>query len=223
MEYFAIIVAGGSGKRFGSSTPKQFLPLKGLPVLMRTLEAFHAYKSSIKLIVTLPAEYIEMWQLLCREFKFNIEHHIVTGGETRFHSVLNGLNCISSDGIVAIHDAVRPLVSNETLQRCFETATRVGNAVPIVTSADSIRELNGDASSPVNRDNYVMVQTPQVFKTNLLKEAYKQEYIHEFTDDASVIERMGTKIILVEGNRENIKITTQTDMIIAEALIKNKF
>ncbi len=220
MNRYAIIVAGGTGQRFGSSVPKQFLPLKGLPVLMHTLHIFHTFNSSIRFIVTLPIDYIEVWQSLCQEYKFSIEHKITTGGETRFHSVLNGLNCIEGEGIVAVHDAVRPLVSKDTLQRCFETAARLGNAVPVITPADSIRELNGNSSRLVNRDTFVMVQTPQVFSIKLLKEAYKQPFNPEFTDDASVLEKKGNKIILVEGNRENIKITTQTDMLIAEALIK---
>ena len=217
---FAIIVAGGTGQRFGSQIPKQFLTLKGLPILMHTITTFHKFDSSMLIIVTLPGDFIEMWQALCSEYKFSIPHKIVQGGETRFHSVKNGLNAIDNSGIVAIHDAVRPLVSKDTLLRCYETANRTGNAVPVISLIDSIRQLKGDTSKQVKRDDFVLVQTPQVFEITLLKKAYEQPYVLEFTDDASVVEKIGTKIILVEGNRENIKITNQTDMLIAEALLK---
>ena len=220
MNRFAIIVAGGTGQRFGSQIPKQFLPLKGLPILMHTIKTFYKFDSSIKIIVTLPADFIEMWQALCSEYKFTIHHKTIQGGETRFHSVKNGLNTITQTGVVAIHDAVRPLVSTDTLLRCYETAQRTGNAVPITSLVDSIRQLKGDASKQVKRDEFVLVQTPQVFEISLLKKAYEQPYILDFTDDASVVEKLGTKIILVEGNRENIKITNQTDLLIAEVLLK---
>jgi len=157
---------------------------------------------------------------LCSEYKFTIHHKTIQGGETRFHSVKNGLNTITQTGVVAIHDAVRPLVSTDTLLRCYETAQRTGNAVPITSLVDSIRQLKGDASKQVKRDEFVLVQTPQVFEISLLKKAYEQPYILDFTDDASVVEKLGTKIILVEGNRENIKITNQTDLLIAEVLLK---
>jgi 2-C-methyl-D-erythritol 4-phosphate cytidylyltransferase len=222
MNRFAIIVAGGKGQRFGSTIPKQFMNLKGLPVLMHTIRSFFVYDSNIKLIVSLPEDYIESWQLLCKEYNFTIPHKIIAGGETRFHSVLNGLNVIESNGIVAVHDAVRPLVSIETLQRCFETAARMGNAIPVVTPVDSIRELIKNESRQVNRDSFALVQTPQIFDIKLLKEAYKLTYHPDFTDDASLVEKIGTKIILVEGNRENIKITTQTDLLVAEALMNKK-
>jgi 2-C-methyl-D-erythritol 4-phosphate cytidylyltransferase len=222
MKQYAIIVAGGTGQRYGSNIPKQFLNLKGLPILMHTLNTFHAFNSGISLIVTLPSDYFELWKSLCKEYQFTVPHRIVAGGETRFYSVKNGLDTLEGDGLVAVHDAVRPLVSHDTLLRCFETAKRTGNSVPVVALYDSIRELNGDKSKPVNRDAYVLVQTPQVFDLHLLKEAYKQNYNFDFTDDASVLEKKGVKIIMVEGNRENIKITNQTDMLIAEALIKIK-
>lgn len=223
MKRYAIIVAGGSGQRFGTELPKQFMPLKGLPILMHTLNLFHNFDSNIELIVSLPPGFIDMWPLLCTEHKFKIVHIIVEGGETRFHSVKNSLGAINGvDGLVAVHDGVRPLVSEDTLLRCFETARRTGNAVPSVPLYDSIRELNEGVSIPVNREAYVLVQTPQVFSLKLLKEAYKQPYNVNFTDDAHVVEKAGSKIILVEGNRENIKITNQSDLIIAEALMNGK-
>ena len=154
MNRFAIIVAGGTGQRFGSTIPKQFLNLKGLPILMHTIGAFYSYDSNIQIIVTLPANYMDMWHSLCAEYKFKLPHKILAGGETRFHSVLNGLAVIESEGIVAVHDAVRPLVSKETLQRCFETAIMMGNAVPAIIPVDSIRELVEDYSRPVNRDSF---------------------------------------------------------------------
>jgi 2-C-methyl-D-erythritol 4-phosphate cytidylyltransferase len=219
MTRYAIIVAGGTGQRFGSQIPKQFVLLKGLPILMHTLRCFHNYDKNIQLIVTLPSDYFELWQSLCNEYKFVLTHKVIAGGVTRFHSVKNGLDCISENGLVAIHDAVRPLVNHDTLDRCFETAYRTGNAVPVMPVIDSIRVLKGDTSSQVNRDAYVLVQTPQVFDIQLLQTAYQQFYHSGFTDDASVLEQMGHKIILVEGNRENIKITNQMDMAVAEALL----
>jgi 2-C-methyl-D-erythritol 4-phosphate cytidylyltransferase len=223
MKRYAIIVAGGTGHRFGTDTPKQFLLLKGVPILIHTLNLFYNFDNNIELIVTLPPGYIEMWALLCTEYKFKTLHKKVEGGETRFHSVKNGLGAIKGlDGLVAVHDGVRPLASKDTLLRCFETARRTGNAVPSIPLYDSIRELKEDSSIPVNREAYVLVQTPQVFNLNLLKEAYKQPYNANFTDDAHVVEKAGSKIILVEGNRENIKITNQSDFIIAEALMNGK-
>ncbi len=223
MKRYAIIVAGGTGQRFGTDIPKQFLPLKGLPILMHTLNLFHNFDSNIELIVTLPLSYIEMWDSLCNEYKFKIAHKKVEGGETRFQSVKNGLDTINDlDGLVAVHDGVRPLVNKDTLLRCFETARRTGNAVPSVPFYDSIRELKGDRSMPVKREAFVLVQTPQVFNLKLLKDAYKQPYNANFTDDAHVVEKAGSTIILVEGNRENIKITNQIDLVIAEALMNWK-
>ena len=216
---YAIIVAGGTGQRFGSNIPKQFLPLKGLPILMHTLNRFHNYDKNIQLIVTLPSDYFELWESLCKKYNFSINHKVIAGGAARFHSVKNGLDTISENGLVAIHDAVRPLANNDTLDRCFETARRVGNAIPVMPLIDSIRVLKGDTSSQVNRDAYVLVQTPQVFDIQLIKSAYEQPYHSGLTDDASVLEQLGHKIILVEGNRENIKITNQMDMAVAEALI----
>ncbi|MCX7985816.1 MAG: 2-C-methyl-D-erythritol 4-phosphate cytidylyltransferase [Bacteroidales bacterium] len=218
MRKYAIIVAGGTGKRFGSSIPKQFLTLRGRPVLYHTLNAFYEFDKKIQLIVTLPSDYLEFWESLIQEYKIKIPHMKVLGGETRFHSVKNGLNAIAGDGLVAVHDAVRPLVSQSTLQRCFETAAHLGNAVPTVVPVDSLRKLLVDESIPVDRNEFVLIQTPQVFDISKLKQAYSIEFSAEFTDDATVFERAGHRVILVEGNRENIKITTQTDLAVAEAL-----
>lgn len=219
MQKYAIIVAGGTGKRFGSQIPKQFLTLKGQPILYHTLRAFFEYDKSIRIILTLPADYFNLWESLVEEFKINIPHQRVKGGETRFHSVLNGLAVVEGNGLVAIHDAVRPLVSFITLQRCFETAAHFGNAVPAITPVDSLRRLESDVSHPIDRDSCVLVQTPQVFDIASLKKAYQQPFSSSFTDDASVFEKAGHRIILVEGNRENIKITTKNDLLVAEALL----
>jgi 2-C-methyl-D-erythritol 4-phosphate cytidylyltransferase len=219
MQKYAIIVAGGTGKRFGSQIPKQFLTLKGQPILFHTLRAFFEYDKNIRIVVTLPADYFDLWESLVSEFKINIPHQRVKGGEMRFHSVLNGLSAIDGNGLVAIHDAVRPLVSRITLKRCFETAAHYGNAVPAISPVDSLRRLEAGLSYPINREEYVLVQTPQVFEIAALKKAYQQPFSPEFTDDATVFEKGGHRIILVEGNRENIKITTQNDLLVAEALL----
>jgi 2-C-methyl-D-erythritol 4-phosphate cytidylyltransferase len=218
MKHFVIIVAGGTGQRFGSTTPKQFLLLRGKPILMRTIEAFISYDSSIQVIITLPPDFIQLWQSLCKQYNFTVSHIFVEGGQTRFHSVKNGLNQIKEAGLVAVHDAVRPLVSSAVIERCFQTAKIKGNAVPVIPVVDSIRQLTENGSVPVDRENFMQVQTPQVFDVHLLKNAYNTEYITEFTDDASVVEKFGKEIFLVEGNRENIKITSQTDLSIAEVL-----
>jgi 2-C-methyl-D-erythritol 4-phosphate cytidylyltransferase len=220
MNHYVIIVAGGTGQRFGSSIPKQFLLMKGKPILMRTIEVFTAFDSSINVIITLPPDFIEFWQSLCRQYNFEISHKIVEGGHTRFHSVKNGLSKVQKGGIVAVHDAVRPLVSKDVIDRCFETARIKGNAIPVVSVIDSLRVQTENGSKMVERDKYLQVQTPQVFDSTMLLEAYNTDYSPEFTDDASVVEKMNKEVFLVEGNRENIKITSQSDLIIAEALLQ---
>ncbi|MCF6240663.1 MAG: 2-C-methyl-D-erythritol 4-phosphate cytidylyltransferase [Bacteroidales bacterium] len=216
-----IIVAGGSGKRFKSDIPKQFLELSGKPVLMRTIEVFFRYKSSLQIILVLPKQHIEFWKDLCEKYEFNIRHKIVQGGKTRFHSVKNALNTVDRlDNLVAIHDGVRPLVSQETINRCFFKAKESGNAIPCIPPHDSVRQISENTNHIIDRSLLRLIQTPQVFHTNILKQAYNQEYKEVFTDDASVLESLGEKIFLVEGNRENIKITNNIDLIIAEALFK---
>jgi 2-C-methyl-D-erythritol 4-phosphate cytidylyltransferase len=221
MNHFVIIVAGGTGQRFGSSIPKQFLLLHGKPIIMHTIEAFTLFDSSTKVIITLPPDYIQFWQSLCIQYNFTIAHISVAGGQTRFHSVKNGLSQIKEGGLVAIHDAVRPLVSHSVIEHCFETARIKGNAVPVIPVIDSLRQITDAGSAPVDRENFFQVQTPQVFDVDLIKKAYNADYDPKFTDDASVLESMGKEIFLVEGNRENIKITSQTDLTIAEVLSRN--
>ena len=218
-----IIVAGGKGERMQTNIPKQFLeirrkPARKKPVLMHTIEAFYRYDNSISIIVVLPAEQICFWKGLCRKHHFAIPHTIVEGGATRFHSVQNGLNIAETDSLIAVHDGVRPLVSKETITRCFENVERYKAVVPVVDVVDSIRYAFADENYACDRTKYKLVQTPQVFEGKLLKEAYKQEFSPNFTDDASVVEALGEKIHLVEGNRENIKITTAVDLKLAEII-----
>ena len=221
MKRYAIIVAGGKGLRMGSEVPKQFLLIKDKPVLLRTLQAFHSFDSKIQIIVVLPAEQQETWQQICVRHECNIPHQITTGGETRFHSVKNGLALIpdNTDAVVGVHDGVRPFVSQEVLQRCYALAEEYKAVIPVVPVIETIRKLNdAEGSKSVPRSDYRLVQTPQVFEVATLKQAYQQPYIDPFTDDASVVEAMGIPVALAEGNRENIKITTQFDLRIAEAL-----
>ena len=218
-----IIVAGGKGVRMGNNIPKQFLILKDKPILMHTLERFHQFQTNLNIILVLPKDQQTLWSELCQTYNFKIPHTIVQGGKTRFHSVINGLSKINNiKGITGVHDGVRPFVSIETIKQCFSTARNKGTAIPVVKLIDSIREINHTTSVAKSRINYRLVQTPQVFKTNILKEAYSQKFNDEFTDDASVIESAGYKVNLVEGNYENIKITSPLDMIIAKALILDK-
>ena len=217
-----IIVAGGAGSRMQSNVPKQFLPLAGKPVLMHTLEAFHAFRRDLQIVLVLPAGQMNYWQELCKARPgFAVPHSLVAGGETRFHSVRCGL-AAASGRLTAVHDGVRPLVSGDTLERCFRAAARWGAAVPVVEPVDSMRCLVEGGSRAVDRSAYRLVQTPQVFRTSLLKEAYLQAYTSRFTDDASVVEAMGHTIHLVEGNRENLKLTTPFDMMVAEALLAER-
>lgn len=213
-----IIVAGGKGLRMGGEVPKQFLPVNGKPVLMLTIETFHRFDPEMKIILVLPKEQQAYWNDLCTEYQFRIPYLLADGGETRFHSVKNGLALADDDGLIGVHDGVRPFVSQEVIARCFDAASINKAAIPVIDVVETIRKINDEQSETVDRNNYKLVQTPQVFTTSLLKMAYGQEFTPLFTDDASVVEAMGVKVVLVEGNRENIKITTPFDMIIAKAL-----
>ena len=213
-----IIVAGGKGLRMGGEVPKQFLPVNGKPVLMLTIETFHRFDPGMKIILVLPKEQQAYWNDLCTEYQFRIPYLLADGGDTRFHSVKNGLALADDDGLIGVHDGVRPFVSQEVISRCFDTANINKAAIPVIDVVETIRKISGEQSETVDRNSYKLVQTPQVFITSLLKKAYGQEYTPLFTDDASVVEAMGMKVTLVEGNRENIKITTPFDMIIAKAL-----
>jgi len=220
---YAIIVAGGSGKRFGSEVPKQFLQLDGKPVLMRTIEKFDQAGATI--VVVLPNEHQEMWIDMCKKCNFAVSHTIADGGTTRFESVKNGIAAIDGlvDGdLVAVHDGVRPLASVDLIDLCYTTAQTTGSAIPVINPSDSIRQVMDDGNSrQLLRSSLRAVQTPQTFKAELLQGAYDVEESPLFTDDASVVEHAGNKVTLVEGEVFNIKITTPIDMIIATELIKN--
>ena len=217
---FALIVAGGSGTRMNSAVPKQFLELAGKPVLMRTIEQFSTYDREIEFVIVLPSDYIEYWQKLCAKYNFEIPCRLVVGGATRFQSVRNGLEVLEGEGLVFIHDAVRPLVSMLTIRDCEETARLHGNALPVLPLTDSLREVSGLKSEHVDRSRFRLVQTPQTFRLSLIKEAFCQPEQDFFTDDATVCEAMGVIIHLTEGNPENIKITSPFDFLIAENLLK---
>jgi 2-C-methyl-D-erythritol 4-phosphate cytidylyltransferase len=201
-----------------SDVPKQFLLLNGKPVLMHSIECFVAFDPSINIIVVLPAKETAEWQSLCEKHSFSVKHMVVTGGNTRFHSVKNGLDTITEKGVIGIHDGVRPLVSNDLIKRCFAEASEKGNAVPYVHVRESMRRMEGQKNEAVKRDSYVFIQTPQCFTSDLLKKAFLEEYRTSFTDDASVVEATGEKINLVEGDPTNIKITFPGDLLHAEML-----
>ena len=224
---YVIIVAGGKGLRMGTDIPKQFLPIGGKPVLMRTLERFREYAADLQIILVLPKAQQNYWKQLCKEYDFRIEYQLTDGGETRFHSVQNGLALVPDDaeGVVGVHDGVRPFPSVEVIRNCYETARTAKAVIPVIPIVETVRHLvsesNTQRSITVPRGDYRLVQTPQTFDIQLLKAANRQPYNDGFTDDASVVEAYGFDITLVEGNRENIKITTPFDMTIAEALLNN--
>lgn len=221
MEKYVIIVAGGKGLRMGGDIPKQFVPINGMPVLMRTIEAFYAYDPQINIILVLPSAHQAYWKGLCEEYHFSIPYQLANGGETRFHSVKNGLALIpSTGGVVGVHDGVRPFVAQSVIKECYEQAAQLQAVVPVTEVVETVRYIREDGGSEtVPRDRYKLVQTPQVFTVDLLKKAYAQEYIPLFTDDASVVEHCGATVYLVKGNRENIKLTTPFDLKVAEALL----
>jgi 2-C-methyl-D-erythritol 4-phosphate cytidylyltransferase len=220
MDYI-IIVAGGKGLRMGSDIPKQFLPIGGKPVLMRTLERFREYSADLQIILVLPEAQQDYWQELCRKYNFEVEYQLANGGQTRFHSVQNGLALVPDDaeGVVGVHDGVRPFPSIEVISNCYETARTAKAVIPVIPVVETVRHLSPLTSITVPRDEYRLVQTPQTFDIQLLKAANRQPYNDGFTDDASVVESYGHAITLVEGNRENIKITTPYDIVVAEAIL----
>ena len=223
---YCIIVAGGKGLRMGTDLPKQFLPIGGRPVLMHTLEVFECAIPDMHLVLVLPKDQQFFWRELCQQHAFSLSHTIADGGETRFHSVLNGLHCIPTfspdqeeEVMVGVHDGVRPFVSQEVIRRSYEAARQYGAAVPVIPVVETVRELTVEGSVTCDRSKFRLVQTPQTFRLSLLRRAYEQPYRPTFTDDASVVEAFGHPITLVEGNRENIKITTPFDLRIAETLV----
>lgn len=220
MDKYAIIVAGGKGLRMGSELPKQFIPIEGRPVLMRTLDTFHACDESIRIILVLPRDHQDYWRKLCAQYQFAVPHRIADGGATRFHSVQSGLALVEEgEALVAVHDGVRPFVSHEVIEHCYSEAEVHGAVVPVIPVVETVRQLVGEASITVDRNAYRLVQTPQTFRATLLRRAYEQPYCDAFTDDASVVEAMGETVSLVDGNRENIKLTTPFDLTVAKALV----
>ena len=218
---YVIIVAGGKGLRMGSDIPKQFLPIGGRPVLMRTLERFRAYDAEIQIILVLPEAQQAYWRELCEQYDFKVPYQLANGGPTRFHSVQNGLALVPDDaeGVVGVHDGVRPFPSIEVIRNCYQTAREKKAVIPVIPVVETVRHLEDEGSVTVPRGDYRLVQTPQTFDIQLLKAANRQPFNDGFTDDASVVESYGHPITLVEGNRENIKITTPYDLKIAEVLI----
>jgi len=218
MDYI-IIVAGGKGLRMGTDIPKQFLPIGGKPVLMRTLERFREYSKALQIILVLPKAQQDYWHQLCEEYHFSVKYMLADGGETRFHSVQNGLALVPDDaeGVVGVHDGVRPFPSVDVICNCYKAAQEKKAVIPVIPVVETLRHIT-EGTKP--RGEYRLVQTPQCFDIQLLKAANKQPYNDGFTDDASVVEAFGFDVTLVEGNRENIKITTPFDMTIAEALLQ---
>jgi 2-C-methyl-D-erythritol 4-phosphate cytidylyltransferase len=220
-EKTVIIVAGGNGKRVGGDTPKQFQLICGMPVLMHTLERFYNFDDNIRILLVLAASQIQTWKDLCLEYFFTIPHEIIPGGEERFHSVQQGLARCSNEGLIGIHDGVRPLVSIETIRRCYEEAEIQGSAVPFIPITESVRICENGQSQPINRQAVRIIQTPQVFRADLIQKAYLQDYQPEFTDDSTVVEKAGIPIHLCEGNADNLKITRAIDLEIAGLLLNN--
>lgn len=208
-----IIVAGGKGLRMGGNIPKQFIVVDGKPILMHTIERFHNFDSTMQLVVVLPKDQHDYWNGLCQQYGFDIPITIADGGKERFHSVKNGLACVHPRcSLIGVHDGVRPYVAVDVIRRCYEAAAANGAAIPVVDVFETLRHITLDGSHTVPRQDYKLVQTPQVFQADLLRRAYEQQFTPSFTDDASVVEALGHTITLVEGNRENIKITTKEDL-----------
>lgn len=216
---FAVLVAGGKGMRMGSALPKQFLPLCGMPVLAHSIVAFTEALPGVQIIIVLPPDQLSYAQIVLSALPSPIDAIIVPGGETRFHSVQNGLNAIDSPGIVFVHDGARPLVSAALIHRCYEQALSMGSAIPAIPVAESMRIIDDTDSSPVDRDHMRTIQTPQTFRTDVILPAFARPYSPAFTDEATVVEAHGTKIYLTEGEKSNLKVTTPEDMIIATALM----
>lgn len=219
MKKFAIIVAAGAGKRFSKDLPKQFELLGGKPMLMHSITAFNDAAPDIHILVVIAKRFISYWKECCHNHNFNIRHEITEGGPERYHSVKNGLSLINGEGLIAIHDGARPLIKPGHIKNIFALAERYGAVAPVIEISDSMRQVDGALHKPVDRKKYRLVQTPQVFKTALLQNAYRQQYDSCFTDDATVVEAAGEKVVLMEGDPENIKVTQPADLVFAESLL----
>ncbi len=219
MKQYIIIVAGGSGKRMGSTVPKQFLDLNSKPILMLSIEKMHKSLEHSEIILALPKSEFDNWKKLCQKHQFKLKHQVVKGGTTRFESVSNALKKVNKKSVIAVHDGVRPLVKKSVVNECMQTAQQKGAAIPVIVIEESLRQKTDNGSVVVNRDDYLIVQTPQCFSSEVLLKAYQQDYSPTFTDDASVVEAMGVEIQLIQGNKENIKITTLEDLKKAQVYI----
>jgi len=219
MKRYAVIVAGGQGVRMGADRPKQFLEIGGKPILRHTIERFQAFDPKVEVILVLPAAQKDWWRDYCRQSGFLERYTLASGGITRFHSVQNALRYVKEEGVVAVHDGVRPLVSRSLLERMFAAAEEYKAVIPALPVVESMRRVDGESSEPVSRDGMVLVQTPQLFDASLLKEAYRQPFSPAFTDDASVVEAAGTAVHIVAGDRTNLKITTPDDLDFAARLL----
>jgi 2-C-methyl-D-erythritol 4-phosphate cytidylyltransferase len=222
MEKFVVLVAGGKGVRMGSALPKQFLPLQDKPVLYYSVKAFLDAYPDIHIILVLPQDQLSYAQMVLQCFPERIDMTIVAGGETRYHSVQNGLKVVQENSVVFVHDGVRPLVSVDLIRRCYEQAVEKGSAIPAIAVSDSIRMIDGNNSKPVNREYLRSIQTPQTFRSETIVPAFAQAYIEAFTDEATVVEANGGLVHLMEGEKSNIKVTTPEDMVLAEALLKER-
>lgn len=222
MNKYAVIVAGGKGVRMNSALPKQFLPLCDKPILYHTIRAFIDAYADVKIILVLPEDNISYTQMVLQAFTDRIDLTIITGGATRFHSVQNGLQAIDGDGVVFVHDGVRPLLSTSLIHACYDQAVEKGSAIPAIAVSDSMRIVDGEDSRPVDRNKMRSIQTPQTFRTDIILSAFEQEYSDEFTDEATVAEAAGYKVALIEGEKSNIKITTPEDMKVAESILAER-
>ena len=221
-QHAVVIVAGGKGLRLGADIPKQFLPIAKMPMLMRTIEKFYEFDNSMKIVVVLHPHYFDYWKELCAKYHFSIQCELVDGGETRFHSVKNGLKLIGDHKIVGIHDAARPFVSSTLIAQCYYHAKEYQcGVIPVVDEKNSLRQVEGPIHKPIDRSAVKIVQTPQVFPAHLIKAAYETPYKDYFTDDATVAENSGMLVKLIQGEDSNIKITTTDDMKLAEFLLKS--
>lgn len=219
----AIIVAGGTGQRMGSVVPKQFLEIQGKAILLHTIDQFTAAFDDIELVIVLPAAYIEEGKTLLQKNGYTHHVQLVEGGDTRFQSVKNGLSKVSDPSIVFVHDAVRCLLTPALIQRCYQQALEKGSAIPAVSATDSVRIVEGEDNRVLDREQVMLIQTPQTFQSDILLDAFKQAYIPLFTDEANAVESNGKKVFLVDGEFENIKITRPLDLAIAEHILAKRF
>lgn len=217
---YAVIVAGGKGLRMGNAIPKQFLPIGNIPILAHTINAFINTFNDINIILVLPNGQLSYAQIILPHLSKQVDITLTEGGETRFHSVKNGLELVPDNAVVFIHDGARPFVSQEVINRCYEGALQAGSAIPTIAVTDSVRMIENEESKAIDRNLLRIIQTPQTFRSEIIKPAFQQNYTDSFTDEATVLEAYGYKVCLVEGDKKNIKITSPEDMILGEAYIK---